>query len=127
MLIVFLILILFYILYILGYLTVSTKRAVMFVGSMGFGKPECHASFTSCTGHIHRCVRFQESRSYSFRFLPQLSAGQVTVQLLDSHRKPMLTLTETAPTGVIPAEKRKQYFLYVRFQNASGSYQIDWE
>lgn len=127
MLIVLLILILFYILYTLGYLPVSTKRAVMFVGSMGFGKPECHASFTSCTGHIHRCVRFQESRSYSFRFLPQLSAGQVTVQLLDSHRKPMLTLTETYPTGVIPAEKRKQYFLYVRFQNASGSYQIDWE
>lgn len=127
MLIVFLILILFYILYILGYLPVSTKRAVMFVGSMGFGKPECHASFTSCTGHIHRCVRFREGRSYSFRFLSQLSVGQVTVQLLDTHRKPVLTLTEAAPTGVIPAERGKRYYLYIHFQKASGSYQLDWE
>lgn len=118
--------IILYIMYIMGYLPVSVKRARSFVGNMGFGGQRCTAVFTGCTGHIHRCVRFRESRSYGFNFSLRLREGDVTMELLDSRRSPILVLDHSNPTGVVNVEKGKRYYLYIRFRNAGGDLQLDW-
>lgn len=118
--------ILFYLLYIKGFLPVSSKRARSFIGTMGFGGSHCEASFTECHGDIHRVLRFQESRTYSFRLGGHCKKGAVTVQILDSQRIPALVLDMQHPFGNLSANTHQRYYLYVRFTDATGDYQLDW-
>lgn len=123
---VFLILGALYVLYLLGYLPVSTKRSLIYVGTGGWGSQRVGASFTACSGTIRRVLRFRESRSYSFRLSGHLQQGAVTVQILDSRRCPALALTAGQPDGILSVQKGARYFLLIRFQSASGDYQLEW-
>lgn len=123
---VVLILFLFLLLYRLGFLTVSLKRAVVFVGSGSWGSRCVGASFTGCGGRIQRVVRFSEGRSYSFRLSGHIQQGSVAVRLLDGKR-PVLELGASRPSGVVSLEAGKGYTLYILFENASGDYQLEWD
>lgn len=114
---------LLFLLFELGWLPVSIKRSSTFVGSMG---RRCEASFTSTTGKLFRVLRFRESRSYSFCLTARVQQGEMAVQILDRQRIPVLTLTPASPNGVFAARAGEKYYLVIRFQNASGSYQLDW-
>lgn len=116
----------FYLLYIKGLLPVSAKRARSFVGTMGAGSTHCEASFTECSGDIHRVLRFRESRTYSFRLGGHCQKGAVTVRILDSRKLPVLVLDMLHPFGNLSADAHQRYYLYVHFSNASGDYQLDW-
>lgn len=111
-----------YILYINGYLVIQSKRAIMFVGS-GRGKK---ARFSGCTGYIKRVVKFEENREYYFSLSTELSKGEVSVELLDRNGKSVLPLDCSKGTGYIMAEARRRYDLVIRFQSASGKYELDW-
>ena len=112
----------FYLLYNSGYLILNSKRAVMYVGSKRGKK----AKFTSCTGFTRRVIRFKETRTYRFDFDCALTAGTVSVELLDSSKKPVLTLDETNPSAAAKMERGKRYDLVCRFKGASGEYTLDW-
>lgn len=126
MLIALLIVIVFTGLYLAGFLPVSVKRAKTFIGNMGAGRSRCEASFTECTGRIHRVIRFRESRSYSFRLDSRIQSGSITVTLADRNRCPLMILDAGSPSGVLPVQSGQMYFLSIRFQNASGDYHLDW-
>lgn len=106
-----------------GYIHVQSKRAVMYIGSIG----DRHATFTSCTGYTKRVVRFKESGKIRFTFLPELSAGSVTAEILDAKKQIVLRLSSAKANAEIPVEAKKMYYLVIRFQSATGSYQLDWE
>ena len=62
--IITIVLLITYYLYVNGYVFVSSKRAVLFIGSKGGKK----ARFVSCTGYIKRAVKFKENRLCQFTF-----------------------------------------------------------
>lgn len=126
MLYVFLVLGALYVLYLMGFVPISTRRALTFVGAGDWESQCVGASFTACSGTIRRVLRFRESRSYSFRLSGHLQQGDVTVQILDARRCPVLSLTADRPDGILSIQKGARYFLLIRFQSASGDYQLEW-
>lgn len=113
--------IIYYFLYINGYMILTSKRAMMFIGS----KRGKEARFASCSGYIRRIVRFTESRQYEFTFEAELSKGNVSIELLDSSKKRVMFLKENRQ-GTVSVEDGKRYYLMIRFESATGSYSLDW-
>lgn len=112
----------FYLLYINGCMVVNSKRAVSFVASR-----ECRkASFTSCSGHIKRIVRFKESKTYNFILHSELTKGDMTVALLDSDKQELICLNSNEYNAEVFLEKGKRYYLVFSFEAATGSYTLDW-
>ena len=114
---------LFYVLYINGYMVMQSKRALMYVGT-DRGKK---ASFTSCSGYTKRVVKFEEDRIYHFDLKLELTKGDVTVEIQDSKKQCLLSLDQNKTEGSITAEKGKRFFWVVRFGAASGNYTVDWK
>ena len=54
-------LVLFYFLWVNGYMILNAKRALLFVGSLR-GKNKCEVSFSSCSGYVKKVIKFNESR-----------------------------------------------------------------
>ena len=117
----------FILLYRLGYLTVSVKRAAVYVGSGSWRSRCVGASFTGCSGKLHRIVRFPEGRSYSFQLSGHVQQGSVRVRLLDRHKLPALELTAAHPSGIVNVAPGKAYYLYILFEDASGDFQLEWD
>ena len=111
-----------YMLYSNGYLAMASKRAVMYVGSKR-GKA---AKFSSCSGYTKRIIKVQETKQYRFSLDCNLTAGTVLVEVLDTAKKPILSLDETHRCAAVYMEKGKRYNLIVRFKAASGDYVLDW-
>ena len=111
-----------YMLYRNGYLAMASKRAVMYVGSKR-GKA---AKFSSCSGYTKRIIKVQETKQYRFSLECNLTAGTVLVEVLDTSKKPILSLDETHRCAAVDMEKGKRYDLIVRFKSASGDYVLDW-
>ena len=112
----------FYLLYSNGYLSMASKRAVMYVGSKR-GKA---AKFSSCSGYTKRIIKVQETKQYRFSLDCNLTAGTILVEVLDASKKMILTLDETRRCADVDLEKGKRYDLIVRFKSASGDYVLDW-
>ena len=111
-----------YMLYSNGYLAMASKRAVMYVGSKR-GKA---AKFSSCSGYTKRIIKVQETKQYRFSLDCNLTAGTILVEVLDTSKKPILSLDETHRCAAVDLEKGKRYNLIVRFKAASGDYVLDW-
>ena len=112
-----------FILYQQGLITLNSKRALLFRGSLG-GKS---AAFTSCTGRIQRIFRPKEEKKYRFSLKLTLSSGAVSVYVLGSRKEPVLVLTPESPWGEAWLEKGKLYTLRIHFDHATGSYELSWE
>ena len=121
--IVLLIVVTLAVLYRQGYITLNSKRALLFSGSIGGKK----ATFTSCTGRIQRIFRPKEEKKYRFSLKLTLSSGAVSVYVLGSRKEPVLVLTPESPWGEVWLEKGKLYTLRIHFDHATGSYELSWE
>lgn len=119
----FIIGILFYLLYINGFLVIQSKRAIVYVGSLRGNR----AKFVSCSGCTKRIIRFEESKVYRIVLNTELSAGMLSVEILDSEKKPLFSSNKDIQNGVIYAEKGKRYYLVVRFKSATGNYTLKWD
>lgn len=115
--------IVFYFLYINGYLVINAKRAVMYIGSLGARK----ATFTSCTGYTKRIIKFKESGLVHFNLDLEISKGEVSMELLDATKQRILQLNNTKQNAIIHIDAKKRYFLVFRFKSASGSYLLTCE
>lgn len=114
--------ILSYLLYINGYMVISSKRAFMFLGS----KRGKRAMFSSCTGYIKRVVKFKESKVYNINFKLELEKGEVVLELLDAKKQVILSLNKSE-CSKIKVESRQRYYMILRFKSATGSYEVIWE
>ena len=117
--------ILFYILYINGYLIINAKKAVMFVGTIR-GNRGCKANFTSCAGTIKRIIRFKESKTYHFDLISQLSKGELLVEILDSAKQPILRLDGNNQSADINVNAKQRYYMVFSFHSATGKYELSW-
>ena len=71
-------LVLFYFLWVNGYMILNAKRALLFVGSLR-GKNKCEVSFSSCSGYVKKVIKFNESREYTFKLDGDVSKGSIHV------------------------------------------------
>lgn len=115
-----------YLLYQNGYMTISAKSAVVFVGTIR-GKENCHGEFSSCTGYMKRIMKFPENGIYAFTLNAGLEKGDITVTLLDGHRSPVLRLDRSRPEGEVSVERNTRYCLRFDFASATGSYDLGWK
>lgn len=112
----------FYCLYRNGFLFLNNKRALTFIAT-DRGKA---AKFSSCTGSLKRVLFFCESHSYHFTFSCELSKGQMSVELQDGAKQPLICLSGPAECADLALEKGRRYYLVYRFRSATGEYRIDW-
>ena len=71
-------LILFYFLWVNGYMILNAKRALLFVGSLRW-KNKCEVFFSSCSGYVKKVIKFNESREYTFKLDGDVSKGSIHV------------------------------------------------
>ena len=114
--------ILSYLLYINGYMVISSKRAFMFLGSERGKK----AMFSSCTGYVKRVIKFKESKVYNIDFKLELEKGEVVLELLDAKKQVILSLNKSE-CFKIKVESRQRYYMILRFKSATGNYEVTWE
>ncbi|MBQ4321984.1 MAG: hypothetical protein IJC35_07065, partial [Oscillospiraceae bacterium] len=107
-----------YLLYLNGWMVLSSKSAVSFVGS----KRGTAASFSRCSGSIRRIVRFKESKTYTFTLDSALTSGEMTVSLLGADKKEVLRLSSAQPCMAVELEKNQRYTLILRLSRATGRY-----
>ena len=119
--------VLLYVLYDRGYLPIKSMSAIYFIGNMGAGTNKSSAAFGSATGQIRRMLRIKESKPYEFAFKGKISKGTVQAYVLESNKIPELVLDSECPSGIVHAVKGQQYYLVIRFQNASGEYTLSWK
>ena len=115
--------IVFYLLYINGFLSIQSKRAILYIGSLKGNS----ARFSSCTGYSKRVIRFRDSRAYFVVFDSDLTKGDVSVEIVNSAKQTMICLNSSIPNGIINVEKGKRYYLLIRFQSATGRYTFSWD
>ena len=111
-----------YMLYRNGWMVLSSKSAVTFIGS-NRGKS---ATFSGCSGSIKRIVRCAEDREYRFSLDAALTKGDMSVSLLGPDKRELLRLTESMPQGAVTLEKGTRYTLVLRFRSATGRYVLQW-
>lgn len=113
----------FYLLYINGFLTVQSRRAILYVGSLKGNS----ARFSSCTGYSKRVIRFRDSRTYCVFFDSELTKGDISAEILNPAKQTVVCLNCNTPTGRINVEKGKRYYLLIHFQSATGRYTLSWD
>ena len=111
-----------YLLYRNGWMILSSKSAVTFIGS-NRGKS---ATFSGCSGSIKRIIRCAEDREYRFFLDAALTKGDISVSLLGPDKRELLQLTESMPQGSVTLEKGKSFTLVLRFRSATGRYALQW-
>ena len=121
--ILFIIGILFYLLYVNGFLAIQSKRAIVYIGSLKGNR----AKFVSCTGYTKRIIKFEESKTYRMVLNAELSAGKLSVEILDAEKNTLFSLNKDMQNGAIYAEKGKRYYLVVCFKSATGNYSLKWD
>ena len=106
-----------------GMIHIQSKTAVKYIGSVG----DRYASFVACNGYTRRVVRFEKSGNVRFTFQPELSAGSVIVEVLDEKKQILRCLSSAEPVAELQVERKKTYYLVIRFRSATGSYRLDWD
>jgi len=118
--------ILFYVLWINGYLIKSSKTSLVFIGSLRRHN-RCKLRFKCCNGHIKKVIKIRESRNYEFTFNSNIRKGHVTAEIQDKSKKILLQLSKDNPKSAIRLEKNNRYFLVIRFANADGEFDLAWD
>ena len=111
-----------YLLYRNGWMVLSSKSAVTFVGS-NRGKA---ATFSGCSGSIRRIIRFSDDREYRFSLDAALTQGDMSVFLLGPDKKELLRLTVGEPRAAVNLEQGECYVLVLCFRSATGRYALQW-
>lgn len=124
--IAFLICLFLYTLYLNGFLLFSMKLAVFFIGHIK-RDGSVSLNFEGCKGKVSRIIRFKETREYVFSYHSEVTAGAVTVKLLDKQKKEIISCTTPDSQIKIKIDKRKIYRLVLIFSNATGKCNVIWK
>ena len=110
-----------HLLYTNGYLTISAKRALLYVGSLKGDR----ARFSSCTGYIKRVIRPKESGTRHFSFTAQTSSGEVWAELFDEEKQRLMHLDRDDQHAAVFLTAPGRYVLVIRFKRATGTYSLE--
>ena len=117
--------VLFYLLWINGYMIMNMKQAVLFTGSLR-GKNNCEITFSSCSGYVKKVIKFKECRRYAFYLSCNVSKGNISVAIENKNKETLLTLTPATRTGSLTIDEKSRYYLVLKFEKADGQYKLEW-
>ncbi len=117
---------LFYLLYINGYISLRTVSTLYFFGSANLYR-NCSAKFTRCSGSIKRILKFNDTRLVTFTFDSNINEGSVDLFILNKDKETVLTLNSDNPTGTLTIQAKERYYIKIKFCRASGNYKLNWE
>lgn len=117
--------ILYYLLWINGYLIKSRKTSILFVGSLR-SQNRCKFKIINCNGYIKKVIKIRESRNYNFTFNSNITTGYVTAEIQDVNKRILLQLDKDNPESAIKLEKNYRYYLVLRFAKAEGEFDLAW-
>ena len=126
LLILLLLPVIYYVLYINGYMISGSKSAKDFVGK-NRGTNAFWTQFVECSGELKKVAKFRKSKEYKFHLDAGLADGSVSIELLDKEKQVVMCLTPESPEGTITVEKNQRYYLVYKFENATGTYELTWE
>lgn len=118
--------VIYYVLYINGYMVVGSKSARIFVGK-NRGTNAYWSQFVDCNGTLKRVARFRKSKEYRFHLDIGMSTGTATVELTDKERNVLMCLSPETPEASITVDKKLRYYMVYKFEQATGSYEMTWE
>jgi len=118
--------VIYYVLYINGYMVVGSKSAKIFVGK-NRGTNAYWSQFAGCNGTLKRVARFRDSKEYKFRLDAGITEGTVSVELLDKDKNLIMKLTAENPDACFTVDKKLRYYMVYKFEHATGSYELTWE
>ena len=113
------------VLYNLGYIGITTKSALVFIGSMP-KKTSWKAKFSECTGHLRRVIRFDDCKRYEFSLNVEIEKGEFSVEIFDASKQLVLTLDSKNFTGIIDVHDNKKYYMSVKMESCTGNYEVSW-
>lgn len=117
--------ILFYTLWINGYLIISRKTAKLFIASFR-NKKRCRIKFVSCNGYIKKILKFKENRSYDFCLNGIVENGLIMAEIRDNNKKILLHMDSNIPNATINVDKKCRYYLILKFEEATGELEFLW-
>ena len=126
LLILLLLPVIYYVLYINGYMISGSKSAKAFVGK-NQGTNAFWTQFVECNGTLKKVAKFRKSKEYKFHLNVGLADGAVSVELLDKGKQVVMCLNSENPDGSITVDKKQRYYMVYKFENATGSYELTWE
>ena len=112
-----------YLLYMNGFIPITVKSAVMFIGSRKCKK----ATFTSCNGYMKRIIKLEKDRDYYFKLDTRLTGGRMSVELIDKNKQIVLRLDEDHNIIMFDSNYTGRYTLMIRFHSATGEYKLKWD
>lgn len=118
--------VIYYVLYINGYMISGSKSAKAFVGK-NRGTNAFWTQFVDCSGTLKKVAKFRKSKEYKFRLDAGLNYGTVSVEILDKEKNVLLCLTPEQPEAAIEVDKKKRYYMVYKFEDATGAYELTWE
>ncbi len=122
-----LLVLLFYVAYINGFLSINAKFATLFMESWVKGKNGSRARMIGCKGYIKRVIKFKENREYRFLLQVGLLKGAMSVEIQNKQKETILELDPAVPEKVMEMKKGERYYLILRFIDAEGDYIFTWE
>ena len=126
LLILLLLPVIYYVLYINGYMISGSKSAKAFVGK-NQGTNAFWTQFVECNGTLKKVAKFRKSKEYKFHLNAGLADGAVSVELLDKEKQVVMCLNSENPDGSITVDKKQRYYMVYKFENATGTYELTWE
>lgn len=126
LLILLLLPVIYYVLYINGYMISGSKSAKVFVGK-NRGTNAFWAQFVECSGELKKVAKFRKSKEYKFHLNASMAEGTVSVKLLNKEKQVVMCLTPETTDGSIMVEKKQRYYMVYKYENASGAYEMTWE
>lgn len=98
--IVLLLPVIYYVLYINGYVISGSKSAKAFVGK-NRGTNAFWTQFVDCSGELKKVAKFRKSKEYKFRLDVGLNYGNVSIEILDKEKNVLLHLSPEQPESSI--------------------------
>ena len=83
---------LFYMLWISGYLIINQKRALLYFDCRGKDSTSRKITFSSCTGYTKRVLNLSKNHSYQFSFFSDITKGTAIAEIQDKNKNVLFSL-----------------------------------
>lgn len=118
---------LFYMLWVSGYLIINQKRALLYFDRRGKDSASRKITFSSCTGYTKRVLNLSKNHSYQFSFSSDIAKGTAIAEIQDKNKNVLFSLDNIHPVQNLNTAQISRYYLVFRFQKSDGTICLEWK
>ena len=118
---------LFYMLWVSGYLIINQKRAILYFDRRGKDSNSRKITFSSCTGYTKRVLNLSKNHLYQFSFSSDITKGTAIAEIQDKNKNVLFSLDNIHPVQNLDTSQISRYYLVFHFQKADGTICLEWK